>query len=85
METAVEPKDSTILKETQEHILLMGMIQREKLDIRKGRNNILGWPKSSFRFKVKIKDTLFIFTKKFIEQHIHHFVPLPSAMFQATS
>ena len=35
-------------------------------------------------FLNKIKD-FFIFTKNFIEQHIHHFVPLPSAIFQATS
>ena len=27
----------------------------------------------------------FIFTKNFIEQRIHHFVPRPSAIFQATS
>lgn len=50
MKRDVEPKDSTILKETQEHILPMGMIQREKLDIRKGRNNILGWPKKFLPF-----------------------------------
>ena len=36
-------------------------------------------------FKVKIKDTFFIFTKNFIEQHIHRVVPLPSAIFQAAS
>ena len=34
-------------------------------------------------FKVKIKNTFFIFTKNFIEQRIHRFVPLPSAIFQA--
>ena len=47
---------------------------------------LLGWPKSSFGFKVWIKDTFFIFTKNFIEQCIHHFFPLlRSAIFQATS
>ena len=35
----------------------------------------MGWPKSSFSFKVKIKDTFLIFTKNFIELHIHcHFL-----------
>ena len=50
-----------------------------------GSEDVLGWPKSSFGFSVKIKDTFFIFTKNFIEQLIHGFVPLPSAIFQATS
>ena len=36
-------------------------------------------------FYVKIKDTFSIFTKNFTEQYIYHFVPLPSAIFQATS
>lgn len=45
----------------------------------------IGLDKNSFGFKVKIKDTFFIFTKNFIEQHIHYFVPLSSAIFQATS
>ena len=36
-------------------------------------------------FKVKIKDTFLIFTKNFIEPCIHCFVPLPSAIVQATS
>ena len=36
---------------------------------------LLGWPKSSFGFKVWIKVTFFIFTKNFIEQCIHHFFP----------
>ena len=44
---------------------------------------ILGWPESSFGFKVKIKDTFFILTKNCIEQCIHCSVPLPSAIFQA--
>ena len=35
-------------------------------------------------FQVKIKDTFFIFTKNLIDQRIHHFVPLPSVIFQAT-
>ena len=48
-------------------------------------NKILGWPKSSFSFQEKIKDTFFIFTKNFLEQYIQPFVPLPSAIFQATS
>ena len=47
--------------------------------------DILAWPKISFGFKVKIKDTFFIFTKDLYEQPVHHFVPLPSAIFQATS
>ena len=46
---------------------------------------VLGWPKSSFGFKVQLKDTFFIFTKNFIEQCIHCFVPLLPAIFQATS
>ena len=42
----------------------------------------MGWPQSSFSFKVKIKDTFFIFTLwNFIEQCMHHFVPLPSDIF----
>ena len=41
--------------------------------------------KISFGFKVKIKDTFFIFTKNLYEQPVHHFVPLLSAIFQATS
>ena len=45
---------------------------------------LLGWPKSSF-FKVKIKDTIFIFTNNLIQQVTHHFVTLPSAIFQGTS
>ena len=45
---------------------------------------VLGWPKSTFVFQAEIKDTFFIFTKNFIE-HIHRFVLLPSAIFQATS
>lgn len=40
MERDAESKDSTIFKETREHILLMRIIQREKLDMRKGRDNI---------------------------------------------
>ena len=46
---------------------------------------ILGWPKISFVFKVKIKDIFFIFIKNFIEQCIHHFVLLPSVICQANS
>ena len=46
---------------------------------------VLRWPKSSFSFKVRIKDMLFFFTKNFAEQCIHCFVPRPSAIFQATS
>ena len=34
---------------------------------------------------MKIKDTFFIFTNNFIEQHVHHLVPLPSATLQTTS
>ena len=41
--------------------------------------------KSSFIFSSKIKDMFFLFTKNFIGQHIHCFVPLLSAIFQATS
>ena len=37
---------------------------------------LLGWPKSSFGFKVQVRDTFFIFTKNFIEQHIHRLFPL---------
>ena len=36
-------------------------------------------------FLVKIKDTVFIFTKNFTEQRICCFIPLPSALLQATS
>ena len=35
-------------------------------------------------FKFKKKDIIFIFTMDLIEQNIYHFVPLPSAIFQAT-
>ena len=35
-------------------------------------------------FKIKIKDTVFVFTKNFIEQRICCFIPLPSAILQAT-
>ena len=49
------------------------------------QRKLLGWPKSSFGFQVKIKDTFFIFTNHFSEQHSHPFVPLSSATFQATS
>ena len=45
----------------------------------------LAWPKISFGFKVKLKDTFFIFTKNLYEQPVRRFVPLPSAVFQATS
>lgn len=33
-----------------------------------------------FQFLSKNKDTIFIFTKNFIEQSIHHFSLLPSAI-----
>ena len=42
----------------------------------------LGWPKISFRFKVEIKEMLFIFINHFTEQHIQHFVPLPLSFFR---
>ena len=45
----------------------------------------IGLAKNSFGFLVNIKDILFIYTKKFTEQHIHHFILLPSAIFEATS
>ena len=67
------------------------MIPIGKSKMQKGRkskeNDILGWPKKVplvFKLKKK-KATFFIFTKNFIEQRIHPFVPLPSATFQATS
>ena len=40
---------------------------------------LLGWPKSAFSFLSKNKRL--IFTKNFIEQRIHPFVPLPSVIF----
>ena len=46
---------------------------------------VLGWPKHAFCVQIKIKDIFFIFTKNFTKQHIHSFVPLPSAIFQAIS
>ena len=46
---------------------------------------VLDWPKSSFGFSIKMKDTFFIFTKNFIEQHSHLLVLLSFAIFQATS
>ena len=42
----------------------------------RSETNAVGWPKSSFCFKVKIKGTFFIFIKNLIEQHLHCFVPL---------
>ena len=45
----------------------------------------IGLSKTSLQFLNKLKDSLFIFTKKFIEQHIQCFTSLSSATFQATS
>ena len=36
---------------------------------RNNRQMELGWPKSSFSFKVKLKDTFFIFINNFLKQH----------------
>jgi len=44
----------------------------------------IGLSKKSLQFLNKLKDSLYIFTKKFIEQHIHCFISLFSATFQAT-
>ena len=44
-----------------------------------------GVAKSSLGFQIQIKDTFLIFTKSFTEQCSHRFVPLPSAIFPATS
>ena len=46
---------------------------------------LLVCPKISFTLKIKLKDTIFIFTKNVIKQCTHHFVSLPSAIFQAPS
>ena len=43
------------------------------------------WPHSSLGFQVKIHHIVFILTNNFIQQRIHHFVPLPSVIFRATS
>ena len=45
----------------------------------------MGWPESSFGFKTKNNRYIFIFCKNFVEQRFQRFVPLPSAIFQATS
>ena len=45
---------------------------------------LLHWIDQKVPSDFKQKDTFFIFTKNFIEQHIYYFVLLSSAIFQAT-
>lgn len=42
----------------------------------------IGLAKKFLLFLSKIKNTFFIFIKNFIEQHIHHFAPLLTAIFR---
>ena len=46
---------------------------------------VIGLVRKFLWFLSKNKNHVFIFTENFIEQHICHFVPLPSAIFEATS
>ena len=55
----------------------------QNLTFKDNKALVLGWPKSSFGFLVKIKDTFFIFTKNFVER-IQSCIPLASAIFQET-
>ena len=46
---------------------------------------VLGWPKSSCGFKANTEDTFFIiFTKNFIEQHIHQLQHIHQYAYETT-
>ena len=61
-----------------------GMIDTRPTAWEEPPRGFYGQARKFFVFQVKIKDTFFIFTKNLMEQRIHHFVPLPSVIFQAT-